>query len=286
MCYEMNKMRKNPTSVAVIYTVCTLLLLTIVFAITLDIRAFPVYAYNGNTRIYLDPSKITFVVGVNDTVGTLFNVTVMVEDVTDLACFEVRMYFNDSIINVTRWYEPADNPEYVFYGKDTLPVPEPPSGPCFYEHIDLGNGSAHAGVALFPAPPSQPSFDGSGVLCVFEFNITAVPEDGVYSCDLSIDNEDTFLLNSPGDEIPDVSKENGRYKIVPEFSQLWMLLTFMFISMVALAFHKRNSTPPSMDRSPSHSNLRRGRYNFITVHPTLDGIPKAFRLTENLISRP
>jgi len=278
MCYGMNKMGRNPTSIAVTYTVCTLLLLTIVFAITLDITAFPVYAYGGNTRIYLDPSKITFVAGVNDTVGTLFNVTVMVEDVSDLACFEVMMYFNDSIINVTRWYEPTDNPEYVFQGKGTLPVPAPPD--YDYTHHGAGLGSAHVGVSLFPAPPSQSSFNGSGVLCVFEFSITAVPEDGAYSCDLSIDNEDTFLLNSTGDEIPEVSKENGQYEIVPEFSQLLMLLTFIFISMVALAFHKRNLTQPSIDQSQSHSNLLGKVVTFI------DGIPKAFRLTETLISRP
>jgi len=259
-------MVRNSTSITVTYTVCTLFLLTIVFAITLDITAFPVYAYSGNTRICLDPSRITFVMGVNDTVGTLFNVTVRVEDVVDLACFEVKIYYNDSIINVTRWYEPTDNPEYVFHEKDTLPVPEPPSGPGFYKHIDVGNGSAHVGVSLFPAPPSQPSFNGSGVLCVFEFNITAVPGDGTYSCDLSIDNEDTFLLNSTGDEIPDVSKENGQYEIVPEFSQLLMLLTLIFTSMVALAFHKRNST---IDRSPSHGNSCRKSCNFVSASWTV-----------------
>jgi len=184
------------------------LALILVFNITSTIS---IVSSSSVTKIYLVPSDIVYTPS-NASVGILFNVTVMVENVADLACFEVRVYFNDSIINVTRWYEPTDNPEYVFQGKTTLPTPQPPD--YDYTHHGTGLGSAHVGCTVFPAPNPGEGFHGNGTLMIFEFNITAVPEDGAYSCDLSIDNEDTFLLNSTGEEITPVTKENGYYMFI------------------------------------------------------------------------
>jgi hypothetical protein len=141
-------------------------------------------------------------------------VTVKVSDVADLAAFEVKMYYDDCIINVTRWIEPTTDPDYVFYGKSTLPVPSPPE--VDYRHVDPCNGSAHVGAALFPPPSPGTGFTGSGLLCIFEFNITAVPPEGeTYSCTLNINNADTYLLDSVGEEIPSI-KENGYYEFSRE----------------------------------------------------------------------
>lgn len=162
------------------------------------------------TRVYIDPSGYLYDADVNGTIGTRFNVTVRVENVEDLAAFQVCVVYNDTIINVTRWYEPAWDPEYVFHGKTTIPVYK-------YTSIAPGNGSAMGGATLFPPPPSQPAFTGNGLLCILEFNITAVPLEGeTYSCELAIDKTlpyDTYLLDTPSDEIP-CTKENGYYEIV------------------------------------------------------------------------
>jgi len=168
----------------------------------------------STTRIYMAPSKIVFDPS-NGTIGTLFNITMRVEDVKDLASFQICIVYNDTIINVTRWFEPTWDPEYVFKGKTTLPVPFPPQ--YIYEHIGSGNGSAMVGVALFPGPPPGGGFTGSGKLCIFEFKITAVPPPSkTYSCTLYIDRGspyDTYLLDSIGNDIP-ATEENGYYKIV------------------------------------------------------------------------
>lgn len=161
----------------------------------------------STARIYLDPSSYIFDTG-NGTLGGRFNVTVRVENVSNLAGFQVRIFYNDSIVNVTRWFEPTWDSQYVFRGNTTMAVPSPPN--VSYDHIGPGNGSAMIFVTLMPA--GQPTFTGSGKLCIFEFNITAKPEEGqTLSCALAINNIDTYLLDPDIEEIP-ATKENGYYE--------------------------------------------------------------------------
>jgi len=189
----------------------SILILSILSVTRIQITS--VYALPG-TRIFLDPQNYKFVQPTNGSLGERFNVTVKVEDVTDLASYQVCIVYNDTIINITRWYEPTWDPKYVFKGKTTLAVPFPPD--VGYEHIGPGNGSGRVGSALFPPPPMQSSFTGSGTLCILEFEITAdAPEGETYSCALYIDiglPYNTFLLDSVGGEIP-ATKENGYYEL-------------------------------------------------------------------------
>ncbi len=123
-------------------------------------------------------------------VGDRFNVTVLVRNVEDFSSWQVHMFYDGSIINVTRWFEPIWDPQYVFYGESTL---------VFHLLLYYGPGTASAEVGglLLPFAPEQPSFYGSGKLCIFEFEILAIPPAGrQYSCTLSIDNEDTYYLDS------------------------------------------------------------------------------------------
>jgi len=165
----------------------------------------------SSTRIYLDPSTISYT-SPPVTIGDKINVSVLVEDVTDLAAFEVKVYYDDCFLNVTRWFEPTWDNSYVFYGLGTMAVPSPPD--FDYNHVDPCNGSAHAGVSMFPAPPPGEGFSGSGLLMIFEFIVTDVPGKlETLSCSLHIDNPDTYLLNSAGEEITPVTKEDGSYEI-------------------------------------------------------------------------
>lgn len=104
----------------------------------------------GNPTIYLQPTENVFYT--NQTlVGYRFNVTVWVRDAPQIAVWQAHMEFNDSVINVTRWIEPTNDPQYVFHGKTTLANPTPPDPG--YVHLDAGKGRIQVMANLFPTPP-------------------------------------------------------------------------------------------------------------------------------------
>lgn len=172
---------------------------------------FPLVKATG-LRFYLQPSENVFSTNVTQ-VGDCFNVTVWIENpqVSGIAAFNVYMEFNDSIIRPVRWFVPAQDPQYIFYGKSisTLPFPPDPG----YVHLIPGIGAVQVATILFPTDHSPSTW--SGKLCIFEFNITAVPTGPNTSLTsiLDIDFADTFLLDHDGEEIAGAIKENGSYEI-------------------------------------------------------------------------
>jgi len=179
-------------------------------------ESFAVSAYAqslNSTKIYFDPSSYMFDPAYV-TIGYRFNATLWVEDVSDLCAWQARVDYNDSIINVTRWFEPTWDPAYVFYGKTTLPLPTPPK--VVYWHSGPGDGSAMVASVLLPWPPTGGGFIGTGLLFMLEFEVTAIPPPGeTLSTNLVIDNEDTALWNWDAEVILNVHKENGYYALVP-----------------------------------------------------------------------
>lgn len=161
--------------------------------------------------IYLQPTQNVFFT--NQTfVGDRFNVTVWVRDAPQISGWQVYMKFDDTMINATRWIEPATDPQYIFYGKTTHTDPTPPDPN--YVHLGAGSARVQAGSYLLPTPPAQPPSGGSGKLCIFEFVITRYPtSDTVYSL-LHIDSENTFLLDPDGNEISSVIKQDGSFEYV------------------------------------------------------------------------
>ena len=158
--------------------------------------------------IYLEPSSNVFYT--NETrIGDRFNITARVDGASSIGGAQIYLEFDDSIINVTTWFEPKNDPQYIFYGRGTTTVPNPPD--AGYVHVSPGKGFVQVGVALFP--PDPPYFSGNGKICIFEFKVTAAPpEDGELTCALHINTIDTFLLDGvTGDEVPDVTKEDGTY---------------------------------------------------------------------------
>lgn len=163
----------------------------------------------NSTRIYLEPSDYLFDAA-SVYVGYKFNVTVKVHDVKDLAAWQVRIYFNDSIINPTRWFEPFWNSSYVFYGRGTFAIPPPPQ--VLYYHWGPGSGSVQAGSMLLPMQTGT-GFNGDGLVAIFEFQMTAFPSPSeTYSSILMIDNPDTNLLDSNVEEIQ-TAKKDGYYSL-------------------------------------------------------------------------
>jgi len=178
---------------------------TVAESFTVSLYASPL----NSSKIYFDPSDY-FLDAASAAVGYRFNVTLRVHNIEDLAGWQVRMYYNDSIINVTRWFEPTWDPEYVFYGRSTMAAPTPPD--YVYDHWGPGTGSAMVCSMLFPWPPEQPSFYGDGKLCIFEFEVLAVPSVGQnYSCSLNVDAPDTGYANPEFEFLGFDVYENGYY---------------------------------------------------------------------------
>jgi len=117
----------------------------------------------SETSVYLEPSEITLNTG-DVSVGDRFNVTAMVSNVDDLMVFQVALYYDASVINMTSASFPAD---YVLAGRLGAPLER-------YGYFDSwGYGSIG-----FTCYAGQTPFSGDGKLVVFEFEIIATPPEG------------------------------------------------------------------------------------------------------------
>jgi len=168
--------------------------------------AVTAYAFSLNsTKVYLDPPQFLFS---TDTVhlGYRFNVTAKVHDVKDLFAYQVGLSVDDAMLNITGAWLPTWDPQWVFFGKQTLAPP-----PAFHDlDRDRFVENVWIGDVLFT---TEPTFTGDGLLAIIEFGITALPPPGeTLSCNLTIDNVDTYLLDSNLDSIP-CTKQNGYYAL-------------------------------------------------------------------------
>jgi hypothetical protein len=213
-------------------SVTSMLILMIALGLTSSMLAtHPVYAQT--TTVDVNPPQVVYD-SVNGTIGTLFNITVTVTGMDDMKTWQVKMAFNDSIINVTRWYEPTTNPAYVFYGKGTLPVPAPPG-------VRYQSGWVGIGSALFPAPAVGGGFTGAGLLCTLTFNITATPPPGqTYTCDFNVTYpNDTFWIKAGESAKRAFTTYNGgQYWFIPELAPLMILATLAAATIVGVRARK------------------------------------------------
>lgn len=149
----------------------------------------------NSTRVYLDPSDYIFSTA-TVSVGYRFNVTVRVEEVTNLWCWQIKLYFSPSMLACITASIPEDSPF-------NFPIkPEPV--------IDNRSGYVMLGATQLG---DAPGINGSGKLCILEFEITAVPPEGeMYSCPLNINNDETYLLDPDMKEIP-ATLEDGYYEL-------------------------------------------------------------------------
>ena len=161
---------------------------------------------NSNFTFYWSKTPIDAIA--NATVGTRFNATVWVYDVIDLFSFQVLLMVNDTLLNITHaWLPPITDASYVFYGKTSVRTP-----PAFY---DDDNDNAFESVLVGDSILGVGSFTGSGLLAIIELEIITPPNgsklEGKVSCNLNIDNEDTFLLDTSQSDIP-ATKVDGHYE--------------------------------------------------------------------------
>ncbi|MEM3578288.1 MAG: PKD domain-containing protein [Candidatus Bathyarchaeia archaeon] len=141
---------------------------------------------NGNFTFY---TNIT-------SVGSSFNVTIKLCNVADLQTYQIHLEYNSTILNCTRAWIPVWDTMWVFYGKATTPP-------------QLTFGLSYIRIADF-IERNYSSFSGTGLLCIIEFKIIYAPTAGEIYCSLNVDNVNTFLLDSNGNEISSI-KTNGNY---------------------------------------------------------------------------
>jgi len=161
--------------------------------ITATVRATETNMWQALTIICLIPSEIS--VAVSD----VFTVNVTVTNVTDLYSWEIKLFFDPTILNCTSAWYPDDN---VFAGKEIVLL-EPV--------IDNIEGSVLYGCSLLGE--EQETFNGNGTLCQIQFRAISR---GDSSLEFAGPEEDfgTYLLNFDLNKIPSVA--HGGYIIVVE----------------------------------------------------------------------
>jgi len=184
------------------FTMLALLLMSVIPGLTFTASA------TETQIIVINPvsGDSNFIFYTNTTaVGTRFNATVWVYNVTDLFAYQVKLNVNDTLLNITRAWRPTWDPQWVFYGKSTVGT-----APAFYDndHDDIIES-----VLVGDSMLTGTTFSGDGLLAIIEFEIIYAPSKGSVSCYLDITNLDTFLLNSDLNEIS-LIRTNGYYEYI------------------------------------------------------------------------
>lgn len=143
---------------------------------------------SGHTPvIQIDPSE-SYVA-----LNQVFTVTVLVVNVTDLYGWQIKLYYDENILNFTDAWYPTD---HVFAGKTFVPV-EPIVG-----HDAFGTYIMYGASLL----GQQPSFNGAGKLCTIQFEAL---NRGVSMLEFS--HEDTMLLDSNVEEMEFEAEDGAAY---------------------------------------------------------------------------
>mgnify|MGYP001087337749 CR=1 FL=1 len=170
----------------------------------------PVSASPGAT-LKIEPETLT----VGPPIPTTpFKINVTVYNVTDLFNWQIKVFYNTTILNCTAASYP---PDHVFAGKFYLPIE-----PVMYQNYVL------FGCTLMGA---ETGFDGDGILCQLEFK--ALAEGKSYLNFSEPYGGDTFLWDSDMVEIPD-GMDNGSVTVLPEFSSLLVMPLLMIATLTAV----------------------------------------------------
>lgn len=126
-----------------------------------------------------------------------FNVTLWVHNASNLYAYQVTLYYNATQLKATRAWVPTSDTSWVFYGKPADARATVPISDWVRVNATLVG--------------QQSSFNGTGLLGAFEFEIIYAPTSGMICSSLDINNAGTYLLNPSMIEIS-TSKNNGYYE--------------------------------------------------------------------------
>jgi parallel beta-helix repeat protein len=170
----------------------------------------PVLPLSTSAEVRFDPDKYTFIVERGIDVGYRFNATIELYDVVELMTWQVRVYFNNTILNATNAYYHPDEPIHKVNHATVSPV--------IRNNYNSTHGYVQLAIsAMYPDYVNVTAEDyplGVGI-CIMEFEVLMVPSGGKrFETALTVDNSDTYLLWMDGEtEIPS-SKNNGLYSLI------------------------------------------------------------------------
>jgi hypothetical protein len=207
-----------------------LLLLALLLAVCMTLKATPsAWAAGTEVRVINPATGDGNFTMYGSSVGTRFNATVWIYNVTDLYAFQVRLYINETLLNITRAWRPTWDSHWVFNGHSTVGL-----APTFY---DLDSDGVTESVLVGDSIQGElTGINGNGSLAVIELQILYIPESGNASCSLGINNVDTSLLDSNLNDIS-TGKTDGFY-IIPEFMMITLLFTMVAVTSAVLVVKK------------------------------------------------
>ena len=165
----------------------------------------------ASIHIWTEPSTISYTTETMPASGR-FNVSFWIETDIGIGGVQVTPIYEHGVINVTRWFEPTWDTNYIFFGQTTSASPTPPK--TGYIYINETHSKAKQAVNLFPTPPDQPAFKGTGLVYILEFEIVDVP-DKYETLDslIYIDTDETYVMDEAGVKRTDFPKDGAYYSL-------------------------------------------------------------------------
>jgi len=190
--------------------ITTILLLTVMLATITKLTPTGYTFGEGGTEIaVINPTtgNVNFTYSTSTaTVGTRFNATVWLYNVSNLCAYQVKLDVNDTLLNITKAWLPTWDSNWIFTGQSTVQ----PS-PAYYDND--GDGITES-VLVGDSILVGTAVTGDGLLAIIEFEIIYVPPENVtVTCILDIDNVDTYLLDETLSKIETI-KTGGYYTFI------------------------------------------------------------------------
>jgi parallel beta-helix repeat protein len=170
----------------------------------------PVVPASASAEVRFDPQIYTFITERGVDTGYRFNTTVELYDVTGLFTWQVRVYFNNTVLNATNAYYHPDEPIHKVNHMTVDPV------------IKNGYNATHGYVqfgisAIYPDYVNVTAYDyplGAGI-CFIEFKVFVEPSSGkTLQSNLVLNNPSTYLIWKDGNTEISCTKRNGLYRLI------------------------------------------------------------------------
>ena len=205
---ERKKVRRKFSMVVI-----TFLLLTGISSLMFFIELKPgnwLASASPSTEVRLDAETYTFFAERGIGMGYRFNTTVELYDVTELFAWDVRIYFNNTLLNATNAYYHPEEPLHTIGGY--------PVNPSINNDYNETHGYVSLGIsAIYPNYVNVTKEDyplGIGI-CIMEFEILMKPSAGkTLDSNLILNNPYTYLLWKDGSTEIACTKKNGLYRLI------------------------------------------------------------------------
>jgi hypothetical protein len=185
-------MTKERISMKGITAIC---FFTVIMFVALVPKTLMPKVYALDATVSVNPTLST------PTLGQIFNLTIEVQDVTNLSSWQLELFFDPTLLNCTNFTVPLDN----IFGADIISPPP---------IINNTSGRLFAYTAL----DAEGSVNGSGILCRIEFQ-TKIP--GISFIDIrnEVNYSGTYLAD-PASNLIQFTAVDGTVKIAaPSFQE-------------------------------------------------------------------